>query len=373
MKLFVIAGEPSGDLHAGNFMKELKQMDASAEFMFTGGQHMESVTGKTSVIPLKNMAFMGFAEVIKNLSTIRQNFKTVKDAILKYQPDALLLVDYPGFNLRMAKWAHHKGIPVYYYISPTVWAWKEKRVEQIRLHVKKLMVILPFEEAFYAKHGIKVYFVGHPLLDAIDAKKKEMLSREKFLEKNKWDEKPLIAVLPGSRAQEVTRMLNIMTEVKTYFPEYRFVIAGSENLEKEFYREAIQNQIHVIYGQTYELMQFAAAGIIKSGTSTLESALFELPQVVCYKTGNISFSIAKKLVNVMYISLVNLIMNKPVVKELIQQDFTAENIREELTQLLDNRSYRENIISHYKLLYQQLGGTGASRRAAELLYNDLKK
>jgi lipid-A-disaccharide synthase len=373
MKVFVIAGEPSGDLHAGNLMKELKHKESSVQFAFTGGQYMEKITGKTSVIPMKQMAFMGFAEVIMNLSTIRQNFKTVKTEIVKFSPDAILLVDYPGFNLRMAKWAHTLGIPVYYYISPTVWAWKEKRVEQIRHYVKKLMVILPFEEAFYARYGVKVYFVGHPLLDAIAEKKKNMMSREDFLKNNRFDEKPLIAVLPGSRAQEVNRMLDVMTKVKSYFPEYRFVIAGSENLGKEYYREAEQQQISVLFGQTYELMQYATAGIIKSGTSTLESALFELPQVVCYKTGNVSFSIAKKLVNVKYISLVNLIMDKPIVKELIQQDFTAENILEELTNILQNTDYKNNILNNYKLLYNQLGGTGASARAAELLYNDLKK
>jgi lipid-A-disaccharide synthase len=371
MKLFVIAGEPSGDLHASNVMKEILRRDSKTEFMFTGGQKMEQVCSAASVIPLQQMAFMGFVEVVKNLSTIRQNFKKVKQAILQFQPDALLLVDYPGFNLRMAKWASEKNIPVYYYISPTVWAWKEKRVEQIRQYVKKLLVILPFEEAFYAKHQLKVYFVGHPLLDAMEEKKSNMISKAAFLEKNQLSDTPIIAILPGSRIQEVKNMLEVMTGVKKQFPSYQFVIAGSENLPKELYLPAQKLSVQIIYNQTYELMHFAEAGIIKSGTSTLECALFELPQVVCYKTGNLSFSIAKKLVNIKYISLVNLILDKPAVKELVQSDFTSENICNELTLLLTNESYRQQQITAYKNLYNLLGGIGASDRAAELIYSDL--
>jgi lipid-A-disaccharide synthase len=371
MNVFVIAGEPSGDLHAANCMKEMLRLNNTIKFKFTGGPNMERVSGTRSVIPLKNMAFMGFAEVVKNLSTIRANFKTVKHAILEFKPTAILLVDYPGFNLRMAKWALEQNIPVYYYISPTVWAWKENRVELIRKYVKKLMVILPFEEPFYAKHNIKVFFVGHPLLDAISEKQKNMMSKQDFLQKNKLPEKPIIAVLPGSRAQEVSRMLKIMTEVKNHFPEYQFIIAGSDNLENSFYKEAELQNISVVFGQTYELMQYARAGIIKSGTSTLESAIFELPQVVCYKTGGASFAIAKKLVNVKYISLVNLILDKPAVKELIQNDLSVSNICAELNELLYNTEYRNRIIDDYKELYKQLGGTGASGRCAQLIHNDL--
>ena len=373
MKLFFISGEPSGDLHASNCMKELLHFDPTIQFGFTGGPLMEAVTKTKPVIAISEMAFMGFVDVLKNIRTIQNNFKKVKDAILQFKPDALVLVDYPGFNLRMAKWASKLNIKVYYYISPTVWAWKENRVEQIKKYTKKLFVILPFEEAFYAKHDLKVYFVGHPLLDAIEEKKKNLVSKEVFLEKNKLSQKPIIAVLPGSRIQEIERMMQIMLKVKDSFNDYQFVIAASSNLSSQHYSGLNQNNIHVVFDQTYELMNYATAGIIKSGTSTLESALFNLPQVVCYKAGSLSFAIAKKLVDIKYISLVNLILDKPAVKELVQTDLTAENIKTELNLILTNNEHRKAILNDYLHLYKMLGGTGASMRMAELLYNDLKK
>ena len=373
MKLFFIAGEPSGDMHASNCMKELLRLDPDIEFKFTGGPLMESVGKTKPVIAISEMAFMGFVEVLKNIRAIKNNFKKVKEAILNFKPDALVLVDYPGFNLRMAKWAAEHDIAVYYYISPTVWAWKENRVEQIKKYTKKLFVILPFEEAFYAKHNHKVYFVGHPLLDAIEEKKKNLISKEAFLEKNKLSAKPIIAVLPGSRVQEIERMMQIMLKVKDSFSDYQFVIAASSNLSTQHYSGLSQKDIQVVFDQTYELMNYATAGIIKSGTSTLESALFNLPQVVCYKAGTVSFAIAKKLVDIKYISLVNLILDKPAVKELVQADLTAENIKTELSLILNNAEHRNAILKDYALLYEKLGGTGASKRIAEQLYTDLKK
>lgn len=371
MKLFIIAGEPSGDLHASNCMKELMRLNPGIQFEFTGGPLMEALTNTQPIISIANMAFMGFIDVLKNIRTIKANFKKVKDAILKFKPDALLLVDYPGFNLRMAKWAFENNIKVYYYISPTVWAWKENRVEIIKKYTQKLFVILPFEEAFYAKHHHKVYFVGHPLLDALEEKKKTMISKEAFFEKNKLSQKPIIAVLPGSRAQEIERMMTIMLKVKSDFGNYQFVIAASSNLSKEYYKGLTQTDIHVVFDQTYELMNYATAGIIKSGTSTLESALFNLPQVVCYKAGGLSFAIAKQLVDIKYISLVNLILDKPAVKELVQQELTAENIKTELDLILNNAQHRQTILNEYALLYTKLGGTGASKRIADHLFNDL--
>jgi lipid-A-disaccharide synthase len=370
MRYYVIAGEASGDLHAANAMRELKTIDTQAVFGFTGGDLMEEVSGVTPDIHIRQMAFMGFVDVLKNIRTIRRNFKTVKQAILKFKPDLLLLVDYPGFNLRMAKWAAENGIRVDYYISPTVWAWKENRVETIKKYVHHMFVILPFEEAFYAKHNMKVYFVGHPLIDAIAQKKQTFIAKDEFIRQNALSQKPIIAVLPGSRVQEIERMLDSMVEVIPHFPDYQFVFAGSTNLPHAYYEKLKAQKIAVVFNQTYELMAYAHAGIIKSGTSTLESALFNLPQVVCYKGGNLSFEIGKRLVNVKYIGLPNLIMDKPVVKELVQYDFTVNNLIAELQALIHNATYRKTIQNNYQHLHGQLGGEGASRRIAEFLKKD---
>jgi lipid-A-disaccharide synthase len=352
-------------------MRELLKLDPKAEFAFTGGDLMEKLTNRKAGIHIKNMAFMGFIDVLKNIRTIKKNFNIVKEDILKFKPDLLVLVDYPGFNLRMAKWAHEHKIKTDYYISPTVWAWKENRVETLKKYTNKLFVILPFEEAFYQKHDHKVYFVGHPLIDAIEQKRPSFISKDEFIARNHLSSKPIIAVLPGSRVQEIERMLKIMLDVTTRFDNYQFVVAGSNNLDKKYYEPLTKYNIKVVFDQTYELMNYAEAGIIKSGTSTLESALFNLPQVVCYKAGSLSFKIAKMLVDVKYISLPNLIMDKPMIKELVQDDLTSKNIGDELNRLLNDKPYREQILNDYKSLKNHLGGTGASRRLAEGLYNDV--
>ena len=370
MKYYFLTGEPSGDLHASNCMKEIMLLDDKADFAFTGGDLMETLTGKKAAIHIKQMAFMGFIRVLQNIFTIKKNFKTVKQDILNYKPDLLVLVDYPGFNLRMAKWANENGIKVDYYISPTVWAWKEGRVEIIKKYTNKLFVILPFEEAFYKKHNHKVYFVGHPLIDAIEQKKPTLKSKVDFIKENSLTEKPIIAILPGSREQEIEYMLDIMMEVTKNFSDYQFVVAGTTNLLVSFYESLKRYNIKVVFNQTYELMSYAEAGIIKSGTSTLESALFKLPQVVCYKSGALSIKIAKLLVDVKYISLPNLIMDKPVVKELIQNDLSVKGISEELHKLLFDKPYRTQIINDYTELITQLGGIGASKRLAIELVKD---
>jgi lipid-A-disaccharide synthase len=370
MKYYFIAGEASGDLHGSNCMREIRKKDEKAMFAFTGGDLMEEVSGEKADIHIKRMAFMGFVDVLKNIRTIRKNFKIVKEEILKFRPDLLVLVDYPGFNLRMAKWAFEQGIKVDYYISPTVWAWKEGRVEIIKKYTNKLFVILPFEEEFYKKHNHKVYFTGHPLIDAIEQQKPNFRLKEQFIKDNNLSGKPIIAVLPGSRVQEIERMLGIMLDVTKDFKEYEFVVAGSMTLPKSHYDSLAKHNIKVIFNQTYELMIYAKAGIIKSGTSTLESALFKLPQVVCYKGGSLSFAIGKKLVNVKYISLVNLIMDKPIVKELIQNDLTSGNISEELGKLLHDETYRNTMINEYSALIKHLGGSGASFRIAQYLVED---
>ena len=370
MKYYFLTGEPSGDLHASNCMKEIMLLDDKADFAFTGGDLMETLTGKKAAIHIKQMAFMGFIRVLQNIFTIKKNFKTVKQDILNYKPDLLVLVDYPGFNLRMAKWANENGIKLDYYISPTVWAWKEGRVEIIKKYTNKLFVILPFEEAFYKKHNHKVYFVGHPLIDAIEQKKPTLKSKVDFIKENGLTAKPIIAILPGSREQEIEYMLDIMMEVTKNFRDYQFVVAGTTNLLVSFYESLKRYNIKVVFNQTYELMSYAEAGIIKSGTSTLESALFKLPQVVCYKSGALSIKIAKLLVDVKYISLPNLIMDKPVVKELIQNDLSVKGISEELHKLLFDKPYRTQIINDYTELITQLGGIGASKRLAIELVKD---
>lgn len=373
MKYYFISGEASGDLHASNCMRELLKIDKEAQFAFTGGDMMEDVSKGKAAIHIKDMAFMGFVDVLKNLSSIKKNFDTVKQDILKFKPDLLVLVDYPGFNLRMAKWATEQGLKVDFYISPTVWAWKEKRVIDIKKYTHKLFVILPFEEAFYQKHDHKVYFVGNPLIDAIANAKENFTAKENFIKKNNLSNKPIIAVLPGSRVQEIERMLKIMLDVTVQFKNYQFVVAGANNLPQHQYDSLSKYNIKVVFNQTYELMHHAEAGIIKSGTSTLESALMNLPQVVCYKGGGLSFQIAKLLVNIKYISLPNLILDKGIIKELVQNDLTSENISNELERLLNDKEYKQQILKEYKYLNEMLGGKGASARLAKELYNDVSK
>lgn len=370
MKYYFISGEASGDMHAANCARELLKLDSKAIIRFTGGDMLEEVVGVKADIHIREMAFMGFVDVLKNIGTINRNFKTVKECILSFNPDLLILVDYPGFNLRMAKWAAEKSIKTDYYISPTVWAWKENRVEQIKKYTNKLFVILPFEEAFYRKHNHQVYFTGHPLIDAIEQKKPKLKTRQDFVTTNGLSQKPIIAVLPGSRIQEIEHMQSIMSQVVKGFEGYQFVVAAASSISDKYYEPLKAKGVKVVYGQTYELMSYAQAGIIKSGTSTLESALFRLPQVVCYKTGAVSFAIGKKLVKLKYISLVNLIMDKAVVKELIQNDFTVKNISAELSCLLDNQTYRQQMLDEYDSLITQLGGGGASARVAKYITAD---
>jgi len=372
MKYYVIAGEPSGDLHASNMMKELLKLDNSIEFRYWGGDLMEAVTHQKPRKHIKDLAFMGFVEVAKNIRTIFKNIAFCKQDILDFKPEILILVDYPGFNLRIADWAKQQGIRVFYYISPTIWAWKENRVEIVKRSVEKMFVILPFEVAVYKKHHYEADYVGHPLLDAIEQEKSNLPDKATFIAKNKLDNRPIIAVLPGSRKQEIERMFSIMLEVVNDFKEYQFVIAGTTNLPKEAYQMAIDKNLNVVFNQTYALMHNAHAGIIKSGTSTLESALFRLPQVVCYKGGTVSYSIARMVVGnrVKYISLPNLILDKPVVKELIQSDLTSKNLKDELTKIISG-SVREEMLQEYDGLIKLLGNSGASKKVAELMFNHI--
>ncbi|HSI69696.1 MAG TPA: lipid-A-disaccharide synthase [Gillisia sp.] len=371
MKYYIIAGEASGDLHAANLMKALKKIDSQAEFRFWGGDLMQEVGG-TQVKHYRDLAFMGFVEVIFNLRTILKNIAFCKEDILAHTPDALIFIDYPGFNLRIAKWAKEQGIPTHFYISPQIWAWKENRIKAIKRDIDQMYVILPFEKQFYEeKHNFPVHFVGHPLIDAIGQFKLE--EPKAFRKKHNLDARPIIALLPGSRKQEISKMLEIMLSITDDFPDYQFVIAGAPSQETEFYNTFIKKKnVGLVMNRTYDVLSLSTAALVTSGTATLETALFKVPEVVCYKGSTISYHIAKRIVNLEYISLVNLIMEKEVVKELIQAELNKKNLKKELKKILD-KHHRETIFKQYFELEQKLGGTGASEKTARLIVEDLTK
>jgi len=370
MKYYIIAGEASGDLHASNLIKNLKIKDKQAQFRFWGGDLMQAQGGEL-VKHYRDLAFMGFTEVIVNLPVILRNISFCKKDIVEYDPDVLILVDYPGFNLRIAKFAFKKNIRVFYYISPQVWAWKKSRVKQIKKFVERMYVILPFEKEFYEKFNVDVDFVGHPLLDVIENEKRLLSSPNDFREKHQLDKRFIIAVLPGSRKQEIAKMLPVMLATAKTFTNYQFIVAGAPSITSEFYNEiAGKVDFKIIFNATHDLLHNAFAGIITSGTATLETALLGVPQVVCYKGSNISFQIARRIVDIKYISLVNLIMDKPVITELIQSEMDPKNIGAVLEKLT-NLSHRTPVLNDYKMLRQKLGGPGASARAAELMVQRL--
>jgi lipid-A-disaccharide synthase len=316
---------------------------------------------------------MGFVEVLKNLRTIFHNLDFCKKDILAFKPDVIILIDYPGFNLRIAEWAHEQGIKVFYYISPQIWAWKQSRVKQIRRTVDKMFVILPFEKDFYKRFGVEVDFVGHPLLDAIAAETEEHpFVAEEFITRNKLSFKPMIALLPGSRKQEITVMLQKMMSVIDLFPEYQFVIAGVDAVPVAFYQSVIGTRpVKLIFKQTHELLRSSVAALVTSGTATLETALLNVPEVVCYQGGNVSYLIARQLIKVKYISLVNLIMDRVVVKELIQNQLNTNNLKRDLDIIVNNPEERQKIFSDYAELRHLLGDKGASKKAAQLMYEYL--
>jgi len=370
MKYYIIAGEASGDLHGSNLMKALYEEDPQAEIRFWGGDLMQKAGG-TLVKHYRELAFMGFIEVIFNLKTILSNITFCKKDITYFQPDVIIFIDYPGFNMRIAKWAKELNYKTHYYISPQIWAWKENRIKAIKQDVDKMFVILPFEKSFYEdKHKFPVDFVGHPLIDAIQ--NQPVFDEAIFRKENQLSEKPIIAVLPGSRKQEITKMLSLMLSVVDDFQDYQFVIAGAPSQDYEFYQQFITNKnIKFISNKTYDLLRSSTAALVTSGTATLETALFKVPEVVCYKGSWASYQIAKRIITLKYISLVNLIMDQEVVTELIQNDCNPKRIKEELQKLLEPK-YRENLLKNYDILEQKLGGVGASNKTAKLIVNDLK-
>lgn len=370
MKYYLIAGEASGDLHGSNLMKALKKEDSEAEFRFWGGDLMKAVGG-TEVKNYRELAFMGFLEVVMNLNTILKNIKLCKADIEAYNPDVIIFIDYPGFNLRIAKWAKQKGYPTHYYISPQIWAWKEGRIKDIKRDVDEMYVILPFEKDFYEKkHNFPVHFVGHPLIDAIH--NREQVNPEKFKKENGLDSRPIVALLPGSRKQEIKKMLEIMISMAPNFKGHQFVIAGAPSQEKSFYEQFLTfKNVSFVTNKTYDLLSISHAALVTSGTATLETALFKVPQVVCYKGGRVSYEIAKRVIKLDYISLVNLILDKTVVTELIQTDLNKKRLKEELENILD-LSKRAKMFLNYYDLELALGGQGASRKTAMLIYESIK-
>lgn len=367
MRYYIIAGEASGDLHGSHLIREIHALDPAADVRAWGGDLMQAA-GAVIVKHYRSLAFMGFVEVLRNLPEIIRNIRFCKADILAFQPDVLVLIDYPGFNLRIADWARKQKIRVAYYISPQVWAWKENRVNKIKASVDKMMVILPFEKTFYDKWSFQVDYVGHPLMEVVAGEEAKPLPQA-------LSGKPVIALLPGSRRQEIAKKLPVMLAVAEFFPDFEFVIAQAPGLEEEFYA-AFKGQHHnvsQVSGKTYALLRQAKAALVTSGTATLETALFNVPEVVCYKGSAISYQIGKRLIKVKYISLVNLIMDRPIVKELIQHALTPENVKKELADLLFNEARKKQLAEDYRQLREKLGGQGrASANAAKIVVDVAK-
>lgn len=367
MKYYLIAGEASGDLHGSNLMKALKKRDAAAEFRYFGGDLMKAEGGHLEK-HYAEMAFMGFIEVIANLNTVLRNIKAAKQDVLMFQPDVLILIDFPGFNMKIAEFAKAQGIRVFYYISPKVWAWNQKRVLKIRKFVDRMFCILPFEVDFYKSWGMEVDYVGNPILDAIEQNNPAPRFREKY----SLDKRPIIALLPGSRKQELDRVLPEMLNSSARFPDYQFVIAGAPSFSAEDYKKYLGDRsFPVVFNETYNLLLHASAAVVTSGTATLETALLKIPQVVVYKGNPVSIGIARLLVSIKFISLVNLVMDAGIVKELIQEDCSAKKIGDELNLILNEVSYRNQMLQNYELLAEKMGAPGASDRAAGLMFSYL--
>lgn len=375
MKYYIIAGEASGDLHASNLIRELKKEDARAEVRGWGGDLMQAA-GCEIVRYYKDTAIMGFVTVLKNLDKIKANIRLCCEDIEEWQPDVVILVDYAGFNLRIARFAKRRGLRVFYYISPKLWAWNTGRVKKIKRYVDRMYTIFPFETAFYKKYRYEVSYGGNPLVDAIAARDHQEESFEEFTQANDLPDKPIVALLAGSRKQELKYVLPVMMKMVAHFPDYQFVIAGAPSMSAEDYAPYVENStVRIVYGQTYRLLKQAKAALVTSGTATLETALLKTPQVVCYngEGGRLSYYLFKTFVKVKYISLVNLIMGQEVVKELMMQHLTERNVLNELSRLLYSERDREKMLRNYEELIRRLGTAGASGRFARMMVEDLKQ
>ncbi|MDN5216126.1 lipid-A-disaccharide synthase [Fulvivirgaceae bacterium BMA12] len=367
MKYYIIAGERSGDLHAANLVKSLRQLDADLEIRGIGGDYMKE-SGVQILMHYKELAVMGFLEVLKSIFRLRKFLQKCQNDVAAFKPDVLILVDFAGFNMRMAKFGKANNFRTFYYISPKIWAWNQKRALKIKKSVDKMFVILPFEKDFYKRYDYPVDYVGNPLLDAINA----FQPNDHFSANNRLDDKKIIAVLPGSRQQEVAYILEIMLSVINDFPDYRFVVAGVDNLSQEAYKVLDEiDRVSLVYDQTYDLLTQAQAAIVTSGTATLETALLNVPQVVCYRTSNFTYRIAKHLIKVEYISLVNLIAGQEVVRELIQHELNYENLKNAVRAILPGGPERQNVLSGYVKVHELLGNKKASQTTARLMVDYL--
>ncbi len=370
MRYYIIAGEASGDLHGSNLIKALKKADPEATVRCWGGDLMQA-EGAHLVKHYRETAYMGLFEVISNIRKVARNFRFCHSDILSFKPDVVILIDYPGFNLRIARFAKQNNLKVFYYISPKVWVWKESRVKIIKKYVDKMFVIFPFEKPFYARHQFEVDYEGNPLIDAIEERKLTLSNRDEFILKYGLKDQKIIALLPGSRKQEITRLLPIMTAIVSHFHDYQFVVAATSTFSEDFYRRHMVSDIPLVFNQTYELLNNAFAGVIASGTATLETALFNVPQVVCYRINVATFTIGRPFIPVKYFSLVNIIMDREVVRELLQYNL-KQDITEELSRILNDPEYRNLMIENYSKLREKCGGTGASKRIGDLMVNYLK-
>lgn len=366
MRYYLIVGEASGDLHAANLMAAIRQKDSAAEFRFFGGDKMQAQGGELAK-HYREMAFMGFVEVLFNLRKIAGFLKYAKKDVLDWKPDVLILVDYAGFNLRMAAYAKKNSIRTVYYISPKLWAWNTKRVEKVKRSVDKMLLILPFEKEFYEQHGyLNAEYVGNPLMDELAAFQPD----PQFLAEYRLSDKPIIALLPGSRKQEIEKLLPVMVEgVRAFSKTHHIVVAGVPHFDRWVYKKAADGFYTIIYNNTYNIVTNAAVGVVASGTAALETALLRMPQVVCYKASPLTIAIARMVIKIKYISLANLILDKLIFKELIQQDCTPERIEEELERLLKDAEYRSQQLSDYEAVAEKTGGPGASERAAASIVN----
>lgn len=374
MKYYLIAGEASGDLHASNLMHSIKERDENAEFRFFGGDLMQ-IVGGTLVKHYRELAYMGFVPVLLNLKTILRNLEICKKDIVKFSPDVVILVDYPGFNLKIAKFLKlNTSIPVTYYISPKIWAWKEYRIKSFKKYVDQMLCILPFEVEFYKKHNYPVNYVGNPTVDAIRKREHSNQTFQEFITLNKLVDKPIIAILAGSRKQEINDNLPVMLKAIQKFKSHQIIIAGAPGIDKDFYSKCLQGKdVQLIFGQTYEILSQAEVALVTSGTATLEAALLNTPQTVCYKTPvpKLAYWGFKNILNTPFISLVNLIAGKVVVKELFAKFFTINHIQDETDKLLFDSEYRQNMLKEYKQIQKTLGTENTSDKAAKLIYDRL--
>lgn len=374
MKYYIIAGEASGDMHAANLMKEISKEDGNAFFRCHGGDLMQEAGGEI-IRHYKHTAVMGFVNVLKNLGKIKANLDFIKADIKNWQPDAVILVDFPGFNLKIAKYTKSIGIKNYYYISPKIWAWKKWRIKSIKKYIDRMLCIFPFEVDFYKEFDYPVFYGGNPLVDAIERNLDRKQTRESFLEKNALEDKPIIALLAGSRKQELNKILPEMLNVIKDYPDFQFVIAGAPSMDDEDYKNYISGfDVKLVYDQTYQLVYHARAALVTSGTATLETAIINTPEVVCYRAGGgkIGFKLFWPLLKIKFISLVNIIMDRELVKELIQHNLNEKNIEDELNAILFDDSYRKNMLADFDLLRDKLGGTGASNRFAKEIVSSIK-